>query len=317
MTVTDIITEFGAYYKNNGQNMQNLFRVAYNQTDSTKYMTSRLVDGTRYEVGASTIGQVLQPFHKNFTPTSGPTFTGKSITLYHHKADLSEYPDDLEATWLGFLADNNVKRTEWPYIKWLLETHVLPKFLRDYELNEVYKGVYSAPGGVTAGAAGTAMDGLGKVIADAITATEISPITTGAISSDPETFVAQVEDFVAALVGLNPDYAAIPMNIYMSVTNAHKFSRGYRIKYGKDTDFAGVAMKVLDTNFTIAGLSSMAGRSRIFTTTKENMLDLRFRQQREGAFDIQAAERQVKILHDTYRGVGFVENSIVFCNEQV
>lgn len=317
MTVTDIITEFGAYYKNNGQNMQNLFRVAYNQTDSTKYMTSRVVDGTRYEVGASTIGQVLQPFHKNFTPTSGPTFTGKVIPLYHHKIDLQEYPDDLEATWLGFLADNNVKRTEWPYIKWLLETHILPKFLRDYELNEVYKGVYSAPGGVTAGAAGTAMNGLGKLIADAITATEMTAITTGSLSTTATTFCEQVEAFAKDLLGLNEDYGTIPMNIYMSVPLQQRFAAGYRAKYGKDTDFTGVNLKVIDTNFSVVGLSSMSGRSRMFATTKENMLDLRTRVAREGQFDIQGSGRAVNILGDVWRGVGFVENSIVFPNEQV
>lgn len=317
MVLTDIVTEFGAFYRNNGQNMDNLYRLAYAQTDTTKFMTPVVVDGTQWQAAQVTIGQVLQPFHKNFTPTSGPTFTPLTINLYHHKLDLLEYPDDLEASWLGFLSTEDVKRTDWPFVRWLLEKMLIPKFGRDYELNEIYKGVYAAPNGSAAGAAGTAMNGIGKVIADQIIAGNISPITTGALSTTPQTFVEQVEAVVDGIVSVNEDYAKIPMNIFMSPALETRYRRGFRAKYGVQTDFEGVTNSVQDTNFKIVGLSSMIGSSRIFATTKENFVDLKYKKVRDGKFDIQGVDRSVKILGDVWRGAGFILPQVVFCNEQV
>lgn len=317
MTVSDIITDFGAYYRDGGQSIQDLYRALYAQTDTTQYMTTKIVKGTQWQAAESTIGQVLQPFHKNFTPTSGPTFTAKQIDLYHHKMDVSEYPDDLEDTWLGFLANEKVSRMEWPYAKWLAEVHLFPKFNRDYEKNEIYKGVYAAPNGSTAGAAGTSMNGLGKVIADAITATEMTAITTGALQTVPEDFCTQVEDFCDGIISINEDYADVEMNVHMSKALAQRYARGYRAKYGKDMDFNGTVLRRIDSNFGIVGLSSMSGRSRMFATTKENMVDLKFRETRANLLDIQQAERQVKFLADSWRGAGFIINQIVFPNEQV
>ena len=318
MIVTDIVTEFGAYYKNIGQNLADLYQALYGQTDTTKYMTTKVVNGTQWQASKSTIGQVLQPFHKNFTPTDGPEFTPRVIQLFHHKIDLLEAPDDLEATWLGFLADNNVSRKEWPYIKWLLQAHVMPKAAADYEKSEIYWGEYAAPLGVVPGAAGTSMDGLEKLIADAIVGGTMTAITTGAIETVAADFCTQVEEFADGIIDINEDYANIPMNIHMSKKLAQRYARGYRAKYGKDMDFtAGSTQTRIDSNFTIVGLSSMVGSDRMFATTKENLVDLKFRETRKDVFDIQPSDRNVKILGDFWRGAGFIIDEIVFPNEQV
>jgi hypothetical protein len=314
MVITDIITEYGAYYRNNRQNMNSLLRLQYAQTDTTKFMTPIMVDGTRWEAAKFTFGQMLQPFQKAVTVAGSATAKPVKWDLYHLKMDVKESPDDLEASWLGFLASENVKRTEWPFVRWMME-QAMQKAARDYELNEIYKGVYSAPTANTPGAPGTAMNGIGKIIADAITATAITPITLGAISTTPVTFLEQVETFARSIIGINEDYGNVPMNVHMSPTLAMRYKTGYREKYGNQSDFTGVGAKVIDTNLTVVPLSSMSGRSRIWASPKENILDLRFRTAREGQVDIQPKDREVQILADHWRGVGFGLLEAVFCNE--
>ena len=111
------------------------------------------------------------------------------------KADMEETPDDLEATWLGFLADDSLDRKVWPFVRWLIEVHALPQIQEDYELYEVYGGNYAAPVNGVPGPAGTAMDGIKTTLNGLVTAGRITPISIGAIPSDPAAFVDYVELF--------------------------------------------------------------------------------------------------------------------------
>jgi hypothetical protein len=314
ISVADVITEYGAYYKNNRQNMNSLLRMQYNQTETTQYMTPALVDGTRWEAAKFTMGQILQPFQRGVTPAGSVTVKPVTWNLFHHKFDLVEFPDEIEATWLGFLADDSVNRKDWPFVRWLAE-QAIAKSIRDYELAEVYKGVYAAPTVGTAGPPGTSMNGIGKLLADQITAGNITPITLGALSTTATTFVDQVETFARSIIAQNEDYAAIPMNIFMSKVLAQRFAKGYREKYGNNTDFKGPGAQVIDTNFTVIGLSSMSGRSRIWTTPKENFIDLRFRTPRQGQIQIEGIGREIHLLGDHWRGVGFGLTEAIFCSE--
>jgi hypothetical protein len=47
----------------------------------------------------------VQPFQKAFTPIGTFKFKPNEFSLYKLKIDLQEYPDDLEATYLAFLAN--------------------------------------------------------------------------------------------------------------------------------------------------------------------------------------------------------------------
>lgn len=317
ITVSDIITQFGALYKNEGQTTNNIYSQFYCQTDTTKYMTVVYTDDDSWRGTEIVDGQALQAFHKNFTPSGDETFTAREILLYHFKIDRLIDPSVIEGTWLGFLAGDGVERKDWPLTKYLIEQRILPKALRDYELSEIYKGVYAAPAGAVAPALGTAMNGIGKIIADGITAGSITPITTGAISTDPETFVGQVETLANGIVSVNADYANLPMNIFMSPTLVKRYRAGFRKKYGLNSDFKGVSEMVQDTEYTVVGLSSMVGKNRIFATVKENFIDLRSKKRETAKLELQPYDRTVKVLGDFKRGAGFVMLAAVFCNEQV
>ncbi|SDK35333.1 hypothetical protein SAMN05421823_102534 [Catalinimonas alkaloidigena] len=315
MDIADIITEFGAYYlgpsqeANRSRIVQQLFQAAV----TAALFTTMVTDATIYRASEARIGKLLQPFQKAWTPRGEAQFVPIAIEQFKMKADLEEYPDDLEATWLGFLADNSLDRKTWPFVRWFVESLVIPQIKEDEELDLIYNGVYAAPTPGTAGAVGTSMDGLGKIIADQITAGRITPITLGAIDADDKLFVKQVEDFVDQINSL---YRNAPMTLGLSETLERRYLRGYRELYGKDTDYAGAKRKVDFTNITMQGLPSMAGKSRIWCSPKSNLVRLT---KKTGIQTprIENVDRKVKLYTDYWQGVGMLIPEIFFCNELV
>lgn len=322
MNITDIVTEFGAYYLSQGQNLTSIRQKLRRSLVTPKAFTTVYTDDTIWRASEASHSRIVQPFQKAFTPTGTSAFKPVEIRQFHMKADLSESPDDLEATWLGFLSSENVKRSEWPFIRWWVEVLVLPKIQEEIELYEIGAGVYTAPTANTPGAQGTSMDGIQKIVKDHITAGRTSPIALGAIPAADKDFVDYMRAFHA---GIRKEYRNIPMTVYMSEDLVLKYMYGYNEKYGKDTvtaDNANGVTKIKFTNLTIEGIPSMnlkangSACNRIFCTPKENAILLMKKTNNMGRFDIQGVDRIVKLLTDWWMGVGFVIPDIVFCNDQ-
>lgn len=315
MIVADIITEFGAYYLNSGQNLSRLYQLKRRDFVTQGIFTPVVTDDTLWRASKVTMQRIVQSFQKAFTPTGTPTFTPVEIKQFHMKADTSEYPDDLEATWLGFLSGDNVKRSEWPFVRWYLETQYFPQIQEDMEKSEIFSGSYVAPTANTPGNAGESMDGIKKVLAAHITAGRTSPQVLGAIPTSDEEFVEYLEAFHK---DINPLYRNGTMMLCMSEDLELKYKRGYRAKYLKGTEKSEDSRtKIIDTNITIHALPSMVGSSRIFCTPKENAVLLKKKTQNQKAVDIQLVKREVAFMTDWWMGLGFVIPEIVFCNDQV
>lgn len=313
MNIADIKTEFGAYYLNNGQNLSRLFKLLNYQSVTDSILTPILTDETIWRAAKATMGRVLQPFQKAWTPLNSLEFKPLAIEQFKMKVDTEEYPDDLESSWLGFLTGEGIDRKEWPFIKWFVEVMLLPQAKEDYEMNEVYKGVFAAPANGVAGPAGTSMNGLRKCINDNVTAGRITPIVTGAPSADNKTFVQQIETFVDQI---NLRYQHIPMQLALQPSLERRFHRGYRELYGKDTDYKASNGSVDFSNVTIKGLPSMIGSNKIWATTPGNAIHLGKRTQNKKAMEIESVDRKVKLFTDWSSGVGFILPELVFTNDQ-
>ncbi len=314
MNVADIVTEHGAVYQDKGQNVASLYQVARRPFVSESSFTTVMTDQTIWQASKTTFDRIVQPFQKAFTPTGTVTFKPVEIRMYHQKADTSEYPDDLEATWLGFMADKNLKRTEWPFIKWYLETQFFPQIAQDLELNEFAKGVYVAPTAGTAGAVGTSMQGYLKIIIDHITAGRITPITMGAVPTDPVELVEYTHDFTKLI---DKRYWNGAMELNVNEDYVRTYMEGCLEKYGKNTVMNEQDLKVRFTNISLKGLPGQEGKNRIWCTPKQNAIVLKKKTLNEKLVEVQGFERIVKFLTDWYRGVGFILPEIVFCNDQV
>lgn len=314
MDVADIITEFGAYYINQGQNMQRLIRQLRQPSTTDALFTPIMTDDTVWRASETRIGRVLQPFQKAWTPLGDVEFVPVAIEQYKLKMDNEDYPDDLEASWLGFLSGPEIDRKQWPFIRWFIEVELLPQLQEDYELHEVYNGEYAAPTPGTAGAVSTSMNGIKKIINDHIDAGRITPIVTGALSADPATLVDQIEAFADAI---DNRYWRMPLEVAVAPEIERRFFRGYKAKYGQYTDYRENTQGVVDmTNLTIVGKPSMIGSGKIWTTPKRNAVLLQKKTANMTRVQVENVDRLVKVYTDFWKGVGFLIPEIVFTNDQ-
>jgi len=292
MTIADIITEFGAYYLKNGQNMNRLMRQLRQTLVTTSVFTEINSDETVWRASESRHGRVIQPFQKAWTPIGEVEFKPVAIESFKLKSDVQDYPDDLESTWLGFLSSNNLDRKQWPFVRWWVEQELLPQVKEDVELNEIWSGVFAAPTPGTPGDAGTSMNGIRKAINDQVTATRITTIATGAPDASDANWVGQIEDFADAI---NQKYWMIPMQLCMNPTLARRFQR---------------------TNLRVKALPSMGTSTKIWCTPKNNSILLTKRKGMMDKMQPESVDRLVKLFTDFWMGVGFVIPEIVFTNDQ-
>lgn len=323
--VAQVVAQYGAYYKPGSDNQKNLRNMIYKAKETAMLFQDRPTEDTIYRGNSASLNRVIQPFQKAFTPISTISFKPNQFSLFKLKIDLQETPDDLEATYLGFLANiAEVERAKWPFVKWWLEQHVMPKADEDLETAEYFGGVYQAPVDGVAGAAGTAMDGLRKVIRGYNIAGRTNlgngAIATGAPAADDADFCTQVEGFFEGV----PSVFRKKMDVIcMSPENELKYRRGKRAKYGKDFNFltnTGVSALLTLEDFpgvVVKGLESHAGSDLLWTSLANN----RIRPTKKAAVSKtmlvkEFAPRTVSAYTDWWEALNFEVPEFVFHNDQ-
>jgi len=311
ITAADVVTEWGAYYREQSQGMQDLQTKLMQKSVTASYFPTRITNRTILEKVSAEFARVLQRFQKQFTPVGGVTFEPMKIPLYKLKIDLQETPDDLEESWLGFLADNSLSRKDWPFIKWYL-TNALMQADKDLELNEIYSGV---PGTITSGTAtvaGASLLGIKKQINTLHAGGKGTMITMGAMPTDPVQVVDYIEDMVEATDPvLRPelDY------VFVSEVVRNLFRDGMRIKYNTyypDVDENSIT-KLRNYNIQLAGLPSMVGATKVWFTPQWNRQAGFKKPGNEKVFNVENVDRTVKAYTDYYKGFGFwIPDYVVF-----
>ena len=180
------------------------------------------------------------------------------------------------------------------------------------ELNEYYKGVYAAPAAGVAGANGTGMNGVQKLLTDGIAAGTINSVNIGAL--EVATIFDQVETFTDQIAEV---YQGIKMNVFMSRYWYKKYMQDKRAQgfYQKTSDKeidSGIDFTPLD----VVPLASMVGTSDIFCTPKENFIHLSPATLTKNAFKLEEAKRAVAVMADWQEGLGFGIDQIVWTNIQ-
>jgi hypothetical protein len=315
---TDVVTEWGAFYLKSQQNMTRLvnkLRLA-SETESAGQII--FTDETVYQASEATLTDVLQPWQKGFTPKGDLAFKPVAIPMMKIKADISMYPDEVEGNWLSFLAsDTATDRKFWPVIRYFLEQQLIPKMEEEWEEDVVYKGVYVAPTTGVPGFGSASINGLKKIINDWITAGRITPIASGAPNTNPSIWVKQVNDFVKSI---NPAYKGKKMELNMSYDLFERFVDGMRELYGNNTDFSGIdkmGLMIKDNAYiSVKPRNSMIGSDKIWMTPKENLKVLKKKTMGPENVLVESQKREVNIMIDFWRGIGFQIPEIVFTNDR-
>lgn len=311
ITVTDVVSQFGAYYIKGSQAEKDLYKLLYNQTDISELFTLMPGTDTLIRKSDARLTEIVQPYQDAFTPKGALTFKPVEIALFEMKIDIQENPSKLEASWLGFLTGEGIDRKSWPFVRWYMEVHIIRQKKRDMEKQAYFAGVYGAPTAGTAGAANTVMNGINKVRKTHITNSRTTPITIGAPSTDPVTWCEQVETFVNAI---DEDARQEDMVIAMSKVLHRRYRAGKRKKYNAYYDQTPELNLVTDNdNISVKGYDSMSGSSVIWTSPKWNNI---LGQKRSNAgFQVENVDRNVKIFTDWWEGLGFIIPEYLFTND--
>lgn len=314
ITASQIISDFGSYYLDAGQNQRDLRMRPFEKFGTLEAFTLMPTNDTILRMSDVQVGEVLQAYQDAYTPKGSVVFKPIAIDLKPVKIDQQFNPSKLVPTWLGFLTNNKVDRTTWPFIRWFIDVYLINQEKEDLENKAIYTGSYLAPTPGTAGNAINIMDGVKKQINAGVTAGSITPIATGAPSTTPATWCTQVETFVKSI----PEkYWYVSMELNMSRGLAQRYREGkrskYNMSYAQETDLETV---VDYTNIKIKGRASMTGSNKIWMTPKENYIAGVKGYSNAEMFEIEKVDRNVKIYTDWWMGIGYLLGDLMFTNDQ-
>lgn len=318
INVAAVTAQFGAYYKPGSDNEKNLREMIYNKSRIATLFQDRPTTDTIWRGTMAELNRIVQPFQKAWTPIGELKFTPNEVAMFKLKIDLELYPDDIEATYLGFLGSlPELDRKNWPLVRYLIEKHAMSRKDKDM-LSEYFLGVYAAPGVGVAGAANTAMNGLRKVIRDYNTAGKTNlgngPIASGAAAADDADFCVQVEEWVEAL----PDEFKPELDVViMSDKNARKYMRGkrkkYNINYAQVTDLMTIEDQ---SNIRVVGDVAMNGSDLFFTTIPDNRIRPIKKAELGSTMQVESAKRAVQVYTDWWEALNFEVPQFIFHNDQ-
>lgn len=312
ITSSQVVSDFGSYYIDAGQGEQNLHETLRERFDSMNIFTTVQSEDTVLREVNVEYAEVLQSFQTAYTPKGGVAFTPKAIQLFNVKMDQLFYPDILKNRWISFLTSNNLDRTTWPFIRFFV-TYCMKQILTDLEKN-FYGAVYNAPTAGTANAASESFNGVKAIINAGITGGTIGTIATGAPSATPATWCGQIETFCQSIPEL---YWETPMGINTSRTLALRYKNGRKTKYNSNYEQVSDKRAVEEfEQMQVMGYGSMTGKTKIWATPKENAI-LAFKgAENMQSVEVEKVDRQVKVYTDFWVGIGFINDSLVFTNDQ-
>jgi hypothetical protein len=267
---------------------------------------------SQYVMTASSNTEFLQPFQKAWTPKGSVDFKPRINSVNQIKIDyLIENMNEIYDSYLQFLVDEKKLPNQQPFVKYIVDNHIIPSITEELDLISA-KGVHATPTPGTAGASIACTDGILTIVADEITATNLTPITTGVITATNA--VDKVELFNDTLPS---KYSEMSGNIYMSKTMEKFYKRDYRNTFGLTNDQNAKNQTKIDaTNKVIVGLECFEGSQRILFTPDNNMLCMYDQILTPTNLDIQLEKRNVNVLGDFKRGYGFGTLETVFVNDQ-
>lgn len=309
---TDIVTDFGDYYLNEGQNETRLLTAIRQKSVTTTHAKPIVTENDVYRSANSALGEVVQNFQKAFTVKGDITFTPNEIRLRNLKVDISLYPDDVKGSWLGFLQNlDDQERKNWPIVRYLMEKEVVPQISEDMELKAYYKGAYAAHTPGTASATADVMDGLKTVITAGLLGDMNTVTLTDAVSETNafdrvEEFVDQIDDVLDGE----------KLKIFMDPKIVRWYLRDKRNTHGTDVNYDPNKPVVDFTNVEIVGLPSMKGEKRFWATPNGNFVYLR-KQNGMKKPKVEESKREVFLMLDWWEAIGFNYDALVFAADWI
>lgn len=314
ITITDIVTDYGAYYKDGGQNQKDLIRLQKQPSITPGYATPIVTDDTIYRAPQAFMDEIVQPWQSGYTPKGGITFKPNDIPTYKMKIDTAFHPDVLEESYLGFMADpsqGNSDRAKWPFVKWFVEVYVLEQYKDDLE-NKVYgKGIYAAPTPGTAGAAVGSMNGLSKIITDGLVGDMTAVSVTSPLARS--TAFDGIEEIFETIEAADPLIFDKECVLGCDPQIARWYIKDRRDTLGGNTNENDTKKMVIDgyENVKWCPMPSLRGTGELFVTPKKNFVHITPKKKMR-PIKVESAKREVAVMADWREGFGFLFNELVY-----
>ena len=277
-------------------------------------------------------GSVVQPFQCDFTPKLNVNFDGSLFLLKALKVDIQFTCEDLEVwfdKWRCDWYEMGKPVSEWAFPRYIYDNWVVPQIAEDLELLISYKGVEAAVTAGTPGLPQQSVDGMGQVIAAAITSGHIPAANVidldGAFT--PATYYDKLKAFNE---GLPVQHRTRTGVIYMSTSHALGLAADIYEKFGNTgcCDMSifqnGLTNRLLNValpmiNKRVVGLPSMEGRNRIIYSGVPNNL-IWGRKRGEAQYPTirwQEFDRTLKGMAEFHRFYGVENFAELYVNEVV
>ena len=328
--ISDVVSSFGNFYRQEGQGMQDIQKGLLVPAETEKrFGLIPTVETQKRKVFADITGTVFQKFQKQLSSSGAFVMTPQTIELQDAKYEVKlEDLDDLEESYLGFLADDTNDRSQWPFVKWLVREMAIAKGAQDFELNEVYAGNYTSittPG--TANAAGLNFVGLKKLLQGFDSASSMNVVAMGTLETDPQAFYEQFNAWIALCKEGSALHrrmiTSMVDEIHMAPELAERYADGkdkaLNLNYLRSADVdqkAIMEVSVPRTGIKIVGLDSMIGDEGVYMTMKANRAAYIKRPKSAQEFGINMANPYAPILYlKFWKGIGFWFPQYIWANE--
>lgn len=258
------------------------------------------------------IGEVLQGYQPGHHPKGDHTLTGRMLEQKLVKVDTQIESRKFDVDYYySFMNRSNNDPYQYPFEAWASDM-VMKQIYEDFVISVLWNGVYAAPTPGTPNAAVDTADGFLKLINDEITATNLTPVVTGAIAAG--TAVAQIRGFVKG--ALNTQAKRKRMHYcYTTLDVVDKYQENYEDLYGAKihSDDPYRLQRVHGTNTVLVPQDGLSGDELILARPDNFAVSF------DGAPSVKMFlwERYVRMEIDWKYGLQYASNTELYVNDQV
>lgn len=262
---------------------------------------------------------LVKRWSKTFAAVSGAVdFNPRVLATVLNKVDLSIVPQEYESSYLGMMRRKGQDPTDWPFQAYVLE-RLMAKIKQEME--------YAIWQAEAAGSPSSndylrqTFDGYLTIIEDAIAATTITPVTTGAITSSNA-----VASFRLLWNELLDPYKESGVDFFCSYSLYDAYRINYKTLYGQhpnevvinDTDYMGLQYELGGGQSMIIPVSGLSGSGRVVCTPRANLHYGVDAFEDFENFNVEQDTRELKFWMDFRMGaqIGILQDGILVVNDQ-
>ena len=210
------------------------------------------IQGKRTFSVMKSTGRVLKAFNTTYEGSEGVIeMIPRTIETFVTKAEMDVVPSDIRASYLGVFTLPN--QEVLPSFLVQVVSHFLMQIMTDFD-ELLWAGDSDATGIL-----GT-FDGFDKQITDAITATDLTEIVTGAI--DAANVIASFEAVYDAIADVHKN-SMMPLYLYTSKKNKDLYARAVQRATNQFTNPNEVKTMLFGTNCEIVDVPTWSGTSKV------------------------------------------------------